>query len=369
MRRYSIFFGNTAIISLCLTQGMPLYAAQISGEVKAANQPIVSKTLGYTRTRVVGMSNNLKTMKEDLALYLEVKNSLPLKPSSERRLVRIHGQSFAPEVTACVFDEVLSFRNEDRRAVTVMVGKQVVGTVDPREELTFKCTTKGLTELRLKEHAHARGSLFVGTTGVATKPDATGRFLMAAPEGTYVLNVINSTGVIQTTDVEVAAEDIELGLLGAEQTVDDIEAVEDESAGEAATAEDATPPGPKIVTPTPAAPTPPPIPNVNANLPKPAPKALPKPAPKTFPAAIPKPTPAAAPAAVKFAVPKPGTLAAPKVAPAAPKPAAKPAPKPAAKPAPKPAAKPAPKPAAKPAPKPAPAEEEESLDDFFEMEE
>ena len=343
---------------------MPLYAAQITGEVKAANQPIVSKTLGYTRTRVVGMSTKLKTMKEDLALYLEVKNSLPLKTSAERRLIRIHGQSFKPEVTACVFDEVLSFLNEDRRAVTVTVGSQVVGTVEPREELSFKCTTKGLAELRLKEHAHARGSLFVGTTGVATKPDETGRFLMMAPEGTYVLNVINSTGVIQTTDVEVAAEDIELGLLGAEQTVDDIESTDEETAEEgAASSEDETPPGPQIVTPT--APPPPPPPTVNANLPKPAPAVAPKPAPavapKPAPAVMPKPAPAA-PAAVKFAVPKqPQPKPAPKAAPPPP-----PAPKPAAKPAPP---KPAPKPAAKPAPKPAPAEEEDSLDDFFDMEE
>lgn len=319
------------------------YAAQLTGQVKAASVPILERSLGYTKTRIMAASDFLRNKKEDLALYLEVKNSLPLKPSTERRVVTIHGLSFSPSITSCVVDEVIVFSNQDRAPRTVSIRGQLLGTIETKDELTYKCETKGLGEVRLKEWKHAHANIFVGTTGVATRPDENGFFTLFAPTGTYDLKVINASGVIHTSPVEIGTEDIDLGLLGAEQTVD--ESAPDEEASIEEASEKPPPPGPAIVTPPPVA------------IPTPAAR----PAPVTT-------RPSVAPVSPKASTPVPKKAVAPAVAPklklAPPTAKPPPAPKPAAKPAP-PVAKPPP-----PKPKPKPeAEEEESLDDFFDMEE
>jgi len=336
------------VVAFGVAQTIPATAAQITGEVKAANEPIIARLLGYTKTRIVAASAALRNKKEDLALYLEVKNSLPLKAPTEKRKVKIHGMSFEPAVTACVFEEIIVFSNEDRARVTVVVNDKPIGSIEPREELNFKCETKGIARIRLQQKKHARATLFVGTTGVASRPDANGKFLMAAPEGTYELKVINSDGIVHSTAVEVGTEDLDLGLLGAEQSAEEIPA--DSTATDGATAgEAAAPPGPKIVIPPPAAIPPPPA------------NALRQPKAPAIPAAnMPKPVPA--PAAVKFPTPKT------KPALAKPTPAVKTAPA-AAVPPPKKKAAATVAPAPKPKPKPKPVEEEDSLDEFFEMEE
>jgi hypothetical protein len=343
MCQYTSFYMKTSfVVALGVAQTFPATAAQITGEVKAGNVPIVERKLGYTQTRIVAISSALRNKKEDLALYLEVKNSLPLKSPTERRVIRIYGRAFSPTVTACVVDEAIVFANDDRKTITVLINDQVIGMVEPREELTHKCEVKGLGHVRIKEQKHARATIFVGTTGVASRPDATGRFTMAAPEGTYELKVINATGVVQTTQVEIGAEDIELGLLGAEQTADELPPAETESQVKAE--EEAAPPGPKIVIPAPPV------------IPPPAAAAIRTPPPKSAPTLA---APATKPPPVRAVVPTPITskvaVPVPPTAPAAAAAKKKPAPAPAVPP---------------PAPKPKPAaEEEESLDDFFEMEE
>lgn len=280
-------------------------AAEIRGRVQAPTMTLPTKTLGYTKTRITAPSSLARNRRDELAIYLKVKKSLPLSPPTQKRPVEIRGLVFRPSVITCVFDESITFINNERKTVTVNVGDTKLGQIEPGQQANYKCEVSGNHEARIKEWSHVRGAVFVGEVGVAALPDEQGSFQLSAPEGEYELQVIASSGVIEKAAVNVTNRDVELGLIGAEQ------------------------PLVPAIAPT-TADVPPPPPPKRPEIARPPVAASPKPKPKPRIAPPPKPK----------AQPKPAVTRAPPPPP--------------------------PKPKAKPEPKPKP---KEAVDDFFQMDE
>lgn len=286
-------------------------AALILGRVKAPAKTIPTRTLGYTKTRIAATAASLRNRKQEVALYLKVKKSLPIPAHNGRREVAIRGRMFRPSVMPCLYDDSVIIRNEDRVSMTVVVGDEKLGVIQPSQEAKYECKVSGFHEIRVQEFQYIRGTVFVGEVGVAAQPGADGSFTLSAPAGTYELQVIGPGSVLERADVVVEKVNVELGLVGAEQPL--------------AATPHATEPEPE---------------------PEPAPVVIPPPPP---PEPVAKPTPKRKP-----------------------RPAAKPKPKPRPKTASKPPPPPPP-PKAAPKPKPAPEKakpkkEEAPVDDFFEME-
>ena len=194
-------------------------AFQIRGRVQPPSIEESSKTLGYTETRVAGLSKANRNRREDVAIYLKVKQSLPISPPTKQRTIRLHGLLARPATTSCVFDEEILITNDDRKAVTVTIGDTQVGKIGPGQQTTFMCKVSGFHAFRVAEYAHLRAHVFVGEVGVATHPDKDGNFKLKAPDGTYELQVIGNGAVLQKANVKVDGKDVNLGLIGSEPPV------------------------------------------------------------------------------------------------------------------------------------------------------
>lgn len=228
----------------------PARAAEVRGVLNLPEPKAAEAPLGYTRTRVTGPGPAVKASATDAAVFLKVKESLPLPSPSAKWPLKLSGLRFVPSAVACAIDEQIEITNEDKAPVTVVVGTEALQTIEPGGKLSYLCQQGGPRVLRVQEWPHMRGMLFIGEVGVSAQPREDGRFSLSAPQGTYELVVIGSDGPLKTVPVTVARADVDLGSV--------FEAPADP-------AKAAPPPPP----PKPAAPPPPPKPRPAPAAPKP----------------------------------------------------------------------------------------------------
>lgn len=200
----------------CATTALPsagAVAAQVRGVVDIPVIQAPSRTLGYTRTRVAAPGRAAYGRKAPTALFLMVRESLPIPPPSEAFRVAISGLRIEPAVAACVVDGKLNFTNEDPAPVTILIDRTELARLAPGESKIYECNTAdpSLRRIRVKEWPHIRGSLFVGEVGIITQPNASGAFAITAPQGKYDLKVIGEDGVAAKQDVTIGKTDVDLG--------------------------------------------------------------------------------------------------------------------------------------------------------------
>jgi hypothetical protein len=203
-----------AISALALIGAGPGKAPQVKGTVSAPPQRIEARNLGYTRTRITGASSRVRH--GDVAVFLQATNTLPLPLPSAKWPVKAHGLRFEPAVVACAVDEEIVFENADKAPITVTIGSEPFGDVQPGKSKTFKCQRGGTLAVRVAEWPMMRAMIFVGEVGIAVRPEADGRFVASAVEGTYELKVIGAGGVIGSRSVTVGKTDQDLGVIDAE---------------------------------------------------------------------------------------------------------------------------------------------------------
>jgi hypothetical protein len=193
------------------------HAAQVRGSIDSALQTSPERTLGYTRTRVALPSRLAATRRPDIALFLRVKESLPIPQTAEPFRVRLAGLRIVPAIAACVVDGKVSFTNEDRARVTVLIDQKPFGTLDPGESKTYDCVSAdaGFRRITIKEWPHMRGSVFVGDVGIVAEPGNTGAFAMTAPQGKYELDVLGDDTLLAKMDVDVGNRDVDVGRIAA----------------------------------------------------------------------------------------------------------------------------------------------------------
>ncbi len=194
---------------------LPAAAAEVRGVValpvgEAARIP----TLGYTRTRVAAAAPAYRAPTGDAAVFLRVKESLPLPAPSAKWGLEFSGLRFAPAVVACAIDESLVITNKDKSPITVSVGSESLQPIAPGGTLTFLCQQAGWQKLRVAEWPHVRAELFVGEVGVVAIPGPDGKFAMTVPQGTYTLEVVTMDGGRVEVPVVVAGKDVDVGRVG-----------------------------------------------------------------------------------------------------------------------------------------------------------
>jgi hypothetical protein len=192
-------------------------AAQVKGTIDAPFVSMPERTLGYTRTRVALPARGAATRRSDVAVFLRVKESLPIPQAPEPFRVRIIGLRFSPTVGACVVDGKVSFTNEDRTKVTVLIDQKPFGTLDPGESKTYECVSAdaGFRRVTIKEWPHIRGSIFVGDVGIVAEPGTFGAFSMTAPQGKYELEILGDDSILSKSDVDVGNRDVDVGRIAA----------------------------------------------------------------------------------------------------------------------------------------------------------
>jgi hypothetical protein len=191
-------------------------AAQVRGvfDVPSVQAPV--RTLGYAKTKVTGPAKGAGAHRQDVAVFLRVKESLPL-PASEPFKVSVTGLRLVPAVAACVVDGKVTFKNEDKAPISVSVDQRPLGEIKPGESKTFDCASSdpSLRRIYVKEWPHIRGSLFIGEVGVVGELSANGGFALQAPQGKYELEVISGDGVLAKRDVEIAKGDVDVGRMSS----------------------------------------------------------------------------------------------------------------------------------------------------------
>lgn len=261
-------------------------AAEVRGVVSIAAEPARVADLGYVRTRVAVAAPAYRSPASETAVFLRVKESLPLPPPSAKWAVRFSGLRLVPAVMACAIDESLVLTNDEKTPITVTVGAETLQPIAPGASLTYLCQQAGWQKVRVAEWPHVRAELFVGEVGVVAVPGADGKFVMNVPQGTYTLEVVSVGGGRIEVPVTVGTTNVDLGRLEANHNP----------------AGDAPRPAPGATSPAPAAPAP------TSAAPAPASVA---PAPASA-APAPAATPSAAPASAAPAASKPPAKPKPK---------------------------------------------------------
>lgn len=262
-------------------------AVEVRGTVNAPPMKLLPSGLGYTRTPVAQASSDLRQTKVATAVFLKVRESLPLPAPTAKWPLKIAGLRLDPSVVACAVDETIEITNHDRTPVTVQMGQETLQPVGPGGTLTYLCQQAGTHNIRVQEWPHIRGTLFIGEVGVTGSPGPDGRFALNAPQGTYDLVVVSSDGLLAQLPVTVAKADVDLGSIAPTPAA---------AAGAASAPAEA--PGAKAEPPKPEP--------VKAEPPKVEPKPRPKPPPpapaegapvkvEPKPKPAPKPPPPAAP--------------------------------------------------------------------------
>ncbi|NJK90322.1 MAG: hypothetical protein HC923_13685 [Myxococcales bacterium] len=157
-----------------------------------------------------------------VALFLSVKDSLPIESAPPTPEVRVAGYRFEPPVVACAVDGQVLFINESDRAVTLTAGSALLGVVAPDENLTYACEAgpsgAGSRTISVKEHPFMLATVYVGEVGVAALPGPDGAFRLVAPNGRYELRVVGAEGLLMSQAVTVADRDVELGVVQVESS-------------------------------------------------------------------------------------------------------------------------------------------------------
>lgn len=157
------------------------------------------------------------TKRADIAVFLAVKESLPIPAPTEPFRVQITGLRFVPAVAACVVDGKVSFTNDQLGPVTVLVEQKPVLELKPGETQTYDCTStdKQVRRIEIKEWPHMRASLFTEAVGVVAQPTPGGAFALQAPKGKYELRVVTADGLIEGAQqsIELDKTDVDVGHL------------------------------------------------------------------------------------------------------------------------------------------------------------
>jgi hypothetical protein len=200
-----------------VTAASGAHGAQLIGRVGAVPMEPAPTFLGHSRTRVAMPSAELRTRRTDLAVFLKVRDSLPLPESTARWSVEIIGAQLVPEVVSCAVDELVEFTNRERRPVTISVGGTILARLEPGASAPFTCRDGGRVAMKVNEMPFIEGSVYVGeSVGIAGRPDANGRFSLPAPKGTYELRVLGPRSVLVTREVTIGATDLDLGSIDVE---------------------------------------------------------------------------------------------------------------------------------------------------------
>lgn len=262
-------------------------AAEVRGVVALSPEATRVQTLGYTRTRVAAPSPLMRAPVGDSAVFLRVKESLPLPAPSAKWGLEFTGLRMSPAVVACAIDESLVITNKDKAPITVVVGSETLEKLAPGASLTYLCQQAGWQKMRVVEWPHVRAELFVGEVGVVALPGPDGKFAMTVPQGTYTLEIVTMGGGRVEVPVVMAGKDVDVGRVGPGVAAE-------AAAAAAAAAGGGAPPGASpspSATPTPRAPAP--AASAAATPAAPPPAAPASPAPASGP---PKPKPKSTPA-------------------------------------------------------------------------
>lgn len=197
-------------------------AAQVKGALELPVVGAASGALGYVRTKVSAPARGATERRASAALFLEVRESLPLSPPAQHPRVRIHGLRLIPDVTACAVDGQVAFVNEEPGPVTLKIDDRQV-TIKPGESHTYECVAgeRAMRTLRVVEWPHIRGSVFVGEVGVAGLANDDGTFSLTAPQGKYRLRVLVRDGEIDQREIEVGRGDLDLGKIDVSRPRED----------------------------------------------------------------------------------------------------------------------------------------------------
>ncbi len=191
--------------------------AQISGRVSSPPAAGPPSVLGYSRALVALPSAESRSRRADLAIFLKVRDSLPLPEAEVVWKVELVGNELRPRVVSCALDDVVEFTNHERRSVTISVGGTLLGKLEPNASMPFPCRQGGRAAVTVSEMPFLEGSLYVGeSVGIAARPDATGRFVLEVPKGTYELRILGHFGALSTKEVAVDRADVDLGTLEIE---------------------------------------------------------------------------------------------------------------------------------------------------------
>lgn len=206
-------------VSFCLIGNSPVLAEVVSGRIQTAQEALVQSAQalgGHVRTRVAAPAEPRSLGSSKLAVFLAVKESLPIEAHDPPEVV-FTGLNLAPSVAACAVDDTVTFRNADRENITLVVAGKVLSSLAPGESIVYECTagTSGdeLRNIRVKEWPLVRGTIYVGEVGTAASVDQDGMFSVPAPRGQYTLRVVGLDRVLHVTDVTVEGQKVDMGVI------------------------------------------------------------------------------------------------------------------------------------------------------------
>ena len=191
-------------------------AANIKGVLERSPLPARTRTLGYARTRVTSAAEGTTTRQRDVALFLAAEKSHTIPPAKAHAVIYAEGLRLNPSVVSCAVDGKIVFQNEHGFTLTVVVGEERI-QIGPGEAKSYGCQAEASGKhhsVRVEEWPHMRAAMYVGEIGVPALLNAKGQFTLAAPPGTYELQVVTSDAIIYRQPVRVARTDLNLGRIG-----------------------------------------------------------------------------------------------------------------------------------------------------------
>jgi len=197
-------------IAASLLYAAPVHGAEVRGIISLPPE-IALPTLGYTHTRVAAPSAAYRAARGEAAVFLRVKESLPLPPPSTKWPVKVSGLRIEPGVMACAVDESLEITNAEKTPVTLSIGGESLAPIAPGATLTYLCQQAGPQKVRVTEWPHVRGLVYVGEVGVSGVLKDDGKFSISAPDGQFTLGVVGVDGVLVEMPVVIAGKDVDVG--------------------------------------------------------------------------------------------------------------------------------------------------------------
>ncbi|MEL6186767.1 MAG: hypothetical protein AAFU79_19265, partial [Myxococcota bacterium] len=116
----------------------PARAEVVTGRIVAPSVAAPTARRGYVWTRVAAPSEEAEVA-PSLAVFLRVRESLPLEPASPFEIT-LRGLDLQPRMAACAVDGRVILRNEDQQPATFLVGGEEIGVIPPGGTLAYECT-------------------------------------------------------------------------------------------------------------------------------------------------------------------------------------------------------------------------------------
>lgn len=130
-----------------------------------------------------------------VAPYIVVALEGEPKPSADPGLVNweLAGDSFVPPVLIVQLNTNVIIKNQSRVAHTMVAAEDAAlippGPINPTSPKAFRVPTAAVYTVADKAAAHLKGTLVVVDTPFVATVDASGKFQLEAPPGTYKLRV------------------------------------------------------------------------------------------------------------------------------------------------------------------------------------